>query len=74
MYTLLLLFSLSLTFQGDNGCGIDPNGGCRAATLGDSGPGMDPNGGRAAAKFDQGGGLDPDGASSDAGVIIDPNG
>lgn len=57
---LALVYSLSLTATGDDGRGIDPNGG-RASTI-DHRCTIDPNGGSCTAAFgDRGAGLDPNG-------------
>jgi len=67
LFRLLLLLSLISPFtwhaatNGDDGRGIDPNGrpGITSSTNCDEGNGIDPHGGR---------------CTSNAGVIIDPNG
>ncbi len=71
MYTLLLLFSLSLTFvpYSDEGPGICPHGG-RARVHSDGGPCVNPNGGPCLGTL-SGGGMDPNG---DRGAGLDPNG
>jgi hypothetical protein len=57
---LALVYSLSLTAAGDDGRGIDPNGG-RASTI-DRGCTIDPNGGGCTSALgDRGAGLDPNG-------------
>jgi|GEM_PF-2309825 hypothetical protein len=56
---LALVYSLSLTAAGDDGRGIDPNGGRTSAI--DRGCTIDPNGGCTAASLDRGAGLDPNG-------------
>ena len=66
----------------DEGCGMDPNGGCRPASQPrtDEGCIMDPSGGcRAGAQVDEGCIMDPDGRcrpvpQPDAGCIMDPDG
>ena len=63
---LWLFLSLFIAF-GDEGVGIDPNGG--VTTLSDDGSGLDPHGGRVTALRDEGSGIDPNGGS-----FIDPNG
>jgi hypothetical protein len=74
MYTLFfLLYSLTFAAHTDEGPGMCPHGGRHQAALADDGGHLDPNGNRLAA--DSGGGMDPNGGhTSDAGVIIDPNG
>jgi len=57
---LALVYSLSLAATGDDGRGIDPNGG-RAASAIDRGCTIDPDGGCVAASIDRGAGLDPNG-------------
>jgi len=57
---LALVFSLSLTSAGDDGRGIDPNGGRAAGTI-DHRCTIDPNGGCITAAGDRGAGLDPNG-------------
>jgi hypothetical protein len=57
---LALVYSLSLTATGDDGRGIDPNGGRTSAI--DKGCMIDPNGGACTSAFgDRGAGLDPNG-------------
>jgi hypothetical protein len=50
----------------DNGCGIDPHGGCTAAPTVDNGCGIDPSG-RCAAAADNGCILDPHGLCRSGG-------
>ena len=57
---LALVYSLSLAATGDDGIGIDPNGG-RATNTIDHRCTIDPNGGCTAASIDRGAGLDPNG-------------
>jgi hypothetical protein len=57
---LALVYSLSLAAAGDDGRGIDPNGGRTASTI-DHGCSIDPNGACTAAFGDRGAGLDPNG-------------
>ena len=58
---LALVYSLSLKATGDDGRGIDPNGGRAASTI-DRGCTIDPNGGcTSASALDRGAGLDPNG-------------
>jgi hypothetical protein len=49
---------VSAAVTGDNGAGIDPNGG---GLTGDNGPGIDPNGGEGLTAGDNGAGIDPNG-------------
>lgn len=50
---------VSAALTGDNGAGIDPNGG--EGLTGDNGPGIDPNGGEGLTVGDNGAGIDPNG-------------
>ena len=56
---VLLLLGFLVTASADDGIGIDPHGGIRAA--GDEGSGLDPHGGRITANGDEGNGFDPHG-------------
>ncbi len=58
---LALVYSLSLTATGEDGRGIDPNGGRAASTI-DHRCTIDPNGGPCTSALgDRGAGLDPNG-------------
>ena len=65
---------------GDNGCWVDPNGGCHGSARGDNGCWVDPSGGcYGFVGNDNGCILDPSGGCRDSawgdnGCILDPNG
>jgi len=51
--------AIATNVAGNNGVGIDPNGG--VSLVGDNGAGIDPNGGQTLVGGDNGAGIDPNG-------------